>query len=203
MIRARRRWDDRELPRRMVRSHHSPTVALTRCLFQSKPTTSLNQLSSSTGRRINYRTYLNALTLSIFFGSFFILNKATKMPRDHSLRRAHFSASKSRQCCMSMTSEVQSSRLLKTLIAGCSKRPRDEAREKSTSKGVPYRYVKAKSIERNEVYESFSATCQRFKWSVQINTPRQNRYTADRISEGFLKKGNRELNYTKKNARER
>jgi hypothetical protein len=34
---------------------------------------------------------------------------------------------------------------------------RGEAREKSTSGGVLFLYVDAKSVERNEAYESFSA----------------------------------------------
>jgi hypothetical protein len=45
---------------------------------------------------------------------------------------------------------------MKPLFAGCSKRLRDEAREKSTSGGV-LKVRRSEAIERNEAYEAFSA----------------------------------------------
>ena len=43
--------------------------------------------------------------------------------------------------------------------AGCSKRLRGEAREKSTSGGVLNPVRCSEAIERNEAYEAFSAAC--------------------------------------------
>jgi hypothetical protein len=49
--------------------------------------------------------------------------------------------------------------LMKNPAAGCSKRPQSQDARKSISGGVLLLYVDAKSVERNEGYESFSATC--------------------------------------------
>jgi hypothetical protein len=47
----------------------------------------------------------------------------------------------------------------KTLVAGCSKRSQRRGARRSMSGGVLFLYVDAKSVERNEAYESFSAAC--------------------------------------------
>jgi hypothetical protein len=49
--------------------------------------------------------------------------------------------------------------MLSTLFAGCSKRLRGKAREKSTSAGVLWSVRWSEAIERNEAYEAFSAAC--------------------------------------------
>src|SRR5262249_52558016 len=49
----------------------------------------------------------------------------------------------------------------KTLIASCSKRSQRRGARRSMSGGVLFLYVDAKSVERNEAYESFSAACLR------------------------------------------
>ena len=62
---------------------------------------------------------------------------------------------------LSITPSFQHSGLLaggcKTLIAGCSKNLRCEAREKSTSGGVLFALRWSEAIERNEAYAVFSA----------------------------------------------
>jgi len=55
------------------------------------------------------------------------------------------------------TASIPSNRLLRTLLAACSKRLRGEAREKSTSGGVLTLVRWSETIERNEAYGSFSA----------------------------------------------
>ena len=47
-------------------------------------------------------------------------------------------------------------RLLKNLVVGCSKRPSEARRANMMS---VFLYVDAKSVERNEAYESLSAAC--------------------------------------------
>src|SRR5262245_26260912 len=60
--------------------------------------------------------------------------------------------------CFSVHAEALEA-FLTFLVAGCSKRPQRQGVRRSMSGGVLLSYVDAKSIERNEAYESFSAAC--------------------------------------------